>query len=103
MFHNLPPGVKRPTREKRWIFGVTFTFVSGLVTAYRMYKSYTFNNNVEQTLHYLLGNQTNFQKNILSNKKYLLSLLRLLLVISKIYIQTYPTLNLTHTTSLMHT
>ncbi len=29
-------------REKHWIFGATFTIVSGFVTAYRIYKSYTF-------------------------------------------------------------
>ncbi len=28
-------------REKRWIFGAAFTVISGLVTAYRIYKSYT--------------------------------------------------------------
>ncbi len=33
-------------REKRWIFGVAFMVVSGLVTAYRIYKKYTFRKNV---------------------------------------------------------
>ncbi len=61
-------------REKHWIFGAAFTVVSGLVTAYRIYKSYTFRKNVQRTLTYILSNQKHFQQNILSNKRYLLSL-----------------------------
>ncbi len=61
-------------REKHWIFGAAFTIVSGLVTAYRIYKSYTFRKNVQRTLSYILSNQRHYQQNILSNKKYLLSL-----------------------------
>ncbi len=34
--------------EKCWIFGATFTVVSGLVTAYRIYKNYTFRKNVQR-------------------------------------------------------
>ncbi len=38
----------RPTkREKQWIFGAAFTVISGLVTAYRIYKSYTFRKNMQ--------------------------------------------------------
>ncbi len=43
------------------------TVVSGLVSTYRFYKSYTFNKNVKRTLHYIL-------QDILSNKRNLLSL-----------------------------
>ncbi len=46
---------------------------SGLVTAYRIYKSYTLRKNVQQTLSYILDKQRNFQQNILSNKRYFLS------------------------------
>ncbi len=60
--------------EKRWIFGVAFMIMSSLVTAYRIYKSYTFRKNVQHTLSYILSNQRHYQQNILSNKKYLLSL-----------------------------
>ncbi len=60
-------------REKRWIFGSAFKIVSGLVTAYRIYKSYTFRKNVQHTLSYILSNQRHYQQNILSNKKYFLS------------------------------
>ncbi len=64
-----------PTKpEKHWIFGAAFTIVSHLVTAYRIYKSYTFRKNVQCTLSYILSNQRHYQQNILSNKKYLLSL-----------------------------
>ncbi len=64
-----------PTKcEKHWIFGAAFMVVSGLVTAYRIYKSYTFRKNVQRTLSYILSNQRHFQQNILSNKRYLLSL-----------------------------
>ncbi len=61
-------------REKQWIFGVAFMIMSGLLTAYRIYKSYTFRKNVQRTLSYILSNQRNYQQNIPSNKKYLLSL-----------------------------
>ncbi len=64
-------------REQFWIFGVAFTIVSGLVTAYRIYKSYTFRKNVQRTLSYILSNQRHYQQNILSNKKYLLSLVEI--------------------------
>ncbi len=75
IFCSLPPGVTHPPNlQKRWIFGAAFTVVSGVVTAYRIYKSYTFRENVQRTLHYILGNQRHFQQNILSNKKHLLSL-----------------------------
>ncbi len=42
------------------------------MTAYKIYKSYTFTKNVQQT--YILDKQWHFQQNILSNKIYLLSL-----------------------------
>ncbi len=45
------------TREKRWIFRAAFTVVSGLVSAYRFYKSYTFKKNVKRTLCYILDGQ----------------------------------------------
>ncbi len=61
-------------REKHWIFGAAFIVVSGLVTAYRIYKSYTFRKNVQRTLSYILSNQRHFQQNILPNKRYLLCL-----------------------------
>ncbi len=48
--------------------------VSDLVTAYRIYKSYTFRKNLQHTLSYILCNQRHFQQNILCNKRYLLSL-----------------------------
>ncbi len=65
----------KPTkREKRWIFWAAFTIMSGLVTVYRIYKSYNFRNNVQRTLSYILSNQRHYQQNFLSNKKYLLSL-----------------------------
>ncbi len=48
--------------------------MSGLVTAYRIYKSYTFRKNAQHTLSFILSNQRHYQQNILSNKKYLLSL-----------------------------
>ncbi len=48
--------------------------LSGLVTAYRIYKCYTFRKNVQRTLSYILSNQRHYQQNILPNKKYLLSL-----------------------------
>ncbi len=64
-----------PTKsEKRWIFGAAFTILSGLVISYQIYKSYTFRNNVQCTLSYILSNQRHYEQNILSNKKYLLSL-----------------------------
>ncbi len=44
--------------EKLWIFGVAFMVVSGLVTAYRIYKSYNFRKNVQQTLPYILDKQS---------------------------------------------
>ncbi len=67
--------ITTPTnREKCWICGAAFTVVSGLVTAYRIYKSYTFSKNVQCTLSYILSNERHFQQNILSNKRYLLSL-----------------------------
>ncbi len=66
-------------REKRWIFGRAFMIVSGLVTAYRIYKSYTFRRNVQHTLSYFLSNQRHYQQNILSNKKYLFSLAEMLI------------------------
>ncbi len=44
-------------REQFSIFGVAFMVVSGLVTAYRIYKSYTFRKNVQQTLSYILDKQ----------------------------------------------
>ncbi len=57
-----------PTKhEKCWIFWAAFMFMSGLLTAYRIYKSYTFRKNVQHTLSYLLSNQRHFQQNILSN------------------------------------
>ncbi len=62
------------THEKHWIFRAAFTVVSGLVTAYQFYKSYTFRKNVKRTLHYILDNQQNFLQNILCNKRNLLSL-----------------------------
>ncbi len=55
--------------EKRWIFVAAFKTVSGLVMAYRIYKSYTFRKNVQHTLSYILFNQRHYQQNILSNKK----------------------------------
>ncbi len=52
-----------PTKcGKRWIFGAAFTVVSGLVTAYRIYESYTFRKNVQHTLSYILSNKIHFQK-----------------------------------------
>ncbi len=59
---------------KCWIFGAAFTVVSDLVTSYRIYKSYTFRKNVQQTLSYILNKQRHFQQNVLSNKRYLLTL-----------------------------
>ncbi len=53
---------------------IAFTVVSSLVTAYMIYKSYSFKKNVQRTLHYILGNQRHFLQNIHSNKKHLLSL-----------------------------
>ncbi len=42
-----------PTKhEKRWIFGAAFMIVSGLLTAYRIYKTYTFS--------YILSNQRHY-------------------------------------------
>ncbi len=61
-------------REKCWIFGAAFTVVSGLVSAYRFYKSYTFTKNVKRTLHYILDGQRHFHQDLLSNKNNLLSL-----------------------------
>ncbi len=63
--------------EKHWIFGATFTVVSGLVTAYRIYKSYTFSKNVQQTLSYISDKKRHFQQNVLSNKRYILSLVEI--------------------------
>ncbi len=60
--------------EKLWIFVGAFMVVSCLVTTYRIYKSHTFWKNVQQTLSYILDKQWHFQQNILSNKRYLLSL-----------------------------
>ncbi len=75
IFLSLPPRVTcPPNMKKRWIFGAAFMIVSGLVTAYRIYKSYTFRKNVQHTLSYILSNQRHYQQNVLSNKKYLLSL-----------------------------
>ncbi len=56
------------------IFGAAFTIMCGLVTDYRIYKSYSFRKNVQHTLSYILSNQRHYQQNFLSNKKYLLSL-----------------------------
>ncbi len=40
-----------PTKlEKHWIFGTAFTVVSGLVTAYRIYKATPSGKNVQHTL-----------------------------------------------------
>ncbi len=74
IFLSLPQRVTPTKREKLLIFGSAFTIVSSLVTAYRIYKSYTFGKNVQCTLSYILSNQRHYQQNILSNKKYLLSL-----------------------------
>ncbi len=67
------PEVTHP-REKQWIFGAAFTVISGIVTACRKYKSYTFCKNMQRTLHYILNKQKQFQQNVLSNKRYLLFL-----------------------------
>ncbi len=61
-------------REKLWIFVVAFTVVSGLITAYRIYKIYIFRKNVQHNLSYILSNHRHFQENILSKKRYLPSL-----------------------------
>ncbi len=48
-----------PTKhEKHWIFGAAFTVMSGLVTAYRIYKSYIFRKNVQRTLSYTFQSKT---------------------------------------------
>ncbi len=62
------------THEKCWIFRAAFIVVSGLVSAYRVYKDYVFKTNVKQTLPYILDNQSHFSQNILTNKRNLLSL-----------------------------
>ncbi len=62
------------TREKHWIFGAAFTVVSGLVSSYLCYKSYTFKKNDKSTLHYILDGQQHFCQDILSNKWDLLTL-----------------------------
>ncbi len=62
------------TKEKRWIFGAAFTVVSGIVSTYPFYKSYTFKKNVKRTIHYILDGQKHFCQNIFSVKRNLLSL-----------------------------
>ncbi len=47
-------------RETQRIFGMAFVIVSGLVTAYRIYKSYTFRKNVQHTLSYILSNKRHY-------------------------------------------
>ncbi len=74
-YHSSLPGVIHPPLvKKRWLFGVAFTVVSGLVSAYRFYKDYDFKKNVKRTLPYILDNQNHFSQNILTNKRNLLSL-----------------------------
>ncbi len=63
-----------PTKCEKWIFVAAFTVISGFVTAYSIYKSYTFCKNIQRMLHYILNKQKQFQQNVLSNKRYLLSL-----------------------------
>ncbi len=50
---SLPEVTHSQNVKKLWIFCVAFTVISGLVTAYRIYKSYTFKKNVQRTLHYI--------------------------------------------------
>ncbi len=62
------------TCEKWWIFVEAFTVISGLVSTYCFYKSYTFKKNVKRTFHYILDGQRHLHLDILSNKRDLLSL-----------------------------
>ncbi len=75
IFRSLPPRVTRPPNMNNvGYLGQPSRLCLVGVTAYRIYKSYTFRKNVQRTLSYILSNQRHFQQNILSNKRYLLSL-----------------------------
>ncbi len=89
IFLSLPPRVTRPPNvKKHWTFGAAFTIVSGLVTAYSLYKSYNLRKNVQHTFSYILSIQRHYEQHILSNKTIYYHWLRLLQVISKMYVQT---------------
>ncbi len=53
--------------EKHSIFGAAFKVVSGLVSAYWFYKSYTFKKTVKRTLCYIFYGQRHFSQDLLSN------------------------------------
>ncbi len=78
-------------REKCWILGAAFMIVSSFVTAYRIYKSYTFRKNVQRTLSNILSNQRHYQQNILFNISIYFHWLILLQVISKMFVQILQT------------
>ncbi len=73
--HSLLLEVIHPLQERRYGFSeLYFTVVSGLVSAYRFYKDYTFKKNVRRNLHYFLDGQNHFRQDLLTNKKNLSSL-----------------------------
>ncbi len=111
IYHSLQLEVIHPLLvTKCWIFRESFTVVSGLVSAYCFYKSYTFKKNVKRTLHYILYCQWYFRQNILSKKRYLFSLAE---ITSSKFKDLYSNLNNlksdndmkfdTYLTKLMHT
>ena len=61
-------------REKRAVLAALFTIGSGLFSAWRFYKDYTFKRNLKRTLHYILNENSRFRAGILSNRQNLLSL-----------------------------
>ncbi len=60
--------------EKRAILAALFTVGSGLFSAWRFYKDYTFKRNLRWMLHHILNDHKHFRQGILSNRRNLVSL-----------------------------
>ncbi len=65
---------KLAKREKRAILAALFTIGSGLFSAWRFYKDYTFKRNLRRTLHHIINDGEHFRQGILSNRRNLVSL-----------------------------
>ncbi len=61
-------------REKRYIIAGLLTLGSGLFSAWRLYKDWTFKRNLKRTLHYILNEGESFRRGILTNICSLLAL-----------------------------
>ncbi len=60
--------------KKRAILTALFTVGSGLFSAWRFYKDYTFKRNLRRTLHHIINDGKHFRQGILSNRRNLVSL-----------------------------